>query len=206
MRRGVAVSRKFARDRLAYVGRVRLCVFCGCSRRRHNFEPKDFLWSLEAAVALVASVLVLSHQHYADRVPGVRAARPFAALPLLHFGRSTNCTRSDTHAWRFIPSAPHLSHLSHVCSPRSTWMIDTEKSVLENQYLVMQRDKEMEILDVKKGKDGKGGENYYRIKWGKVDATNVHFTWEPESNLPLAKETIDKWWAKPMVLRQNQFL
>ena len=73
MRRGVAVSRKFARDRLAYVGRVRLCVFCGCSRRRHNFEPKDFLWSLEAAVALVASVLVLSHQHYADRVPGVRA-------------------------------------------------------------------------------------------------------------------------------------
>ena len=159
-----------------------------------------------AAVALVASVLVLSHQHYADRVPGVRAARPFAALPLLHFGRSTNCTRSDTHAWRFIPSAPHLSHLSHVCSPRSTWMIDTEKSVLENQYLVMQRDKEMEILDVKKGKDGKGGENYYRIKWGKVDATNVHFTWEPESNLPLAKETIDKWWAKPMVLRQNQFL
>ena len=49
------------------------------------------------------------------------------------------------------------------------------------------RDKEMELLDVKKGKDGKGGENYYRIKWGKVDATNVHFTWEPESNLPLAK-------------------
>ena len=85
-------------------------------------------------------------------------------------------------------------------------MIDPEKSIMENQYLCMQRDKEMEILDVKKGKDGKGGENHYRIKWGKVDSTNVHFTWEAESNLPLAKETIDKWWAKPMVLRQNQFL
>ena len=73
----------------------------------------------------------------------------------------------------------------------------------ENIYLQMQRDKEMMIVDYKYGKDGKGApgksETYFRIQWGANNASKVWYTWEAESNLPLAKDMIAAWCKDPVV-------
>ena len=61
---------------------------------------------------------------------------------------------------------------------------------MENNYLHMQKNGELEILNYKHDKDGR---QLFRIRWGGLQTTNHFYTWEPKERLALCKDQLEDY-------------